>query len=851
MDARALELAKEATDRACKMAALQASDDFQDDSAPLTEQEQAEAEAVRKKAISQIGSAIRMVRAQLAAVDSKDASKRKQKRDEPMQCMRSIPVPDRVPGLGGVSGTNEADEIPVPVSPEELDGVTQSIDDMLNSASNVVNDFDEVLEKPFLEQFSATLDRVPLIGIQDRKVMYSRNILIDDNASTVFEEFDGLPDDAPEDISSAKVFPLNGNVYLCIGTSVWRKDHLNGSNDVLADSVDNWPLTYQAGWFKIGDDVFPADIVDASFFGQLSDPQDPTSTPITRILLLDSSGQLYTFGGTLQSSGNTFVPIAFKPSDDVKEAPVWEKIAFTRGNLHAYANGVIWALALSLSEATRTYTVDDKTTVGDVLEMEGNETGLVLRRDDGFLYQQYIQVSDPKSAPIGDFPYKHPEAASGDPTLVELSYSRWIEAPSDLRMIGVASPGVELNLRILTSSLKGRYLRTQTVLYPVVEKIRTFTLVHNAYLDYLQTEADKYSATNPPTDEEAIAQANTYVAHVSYWTEVINDAVTGVKGTVNVMAADAQTVKLQLRVQLSMIEEDLLKLEAALNGLEDAKSDLKKQLITGIALLVGGVLSFLALSFFAMPVAGLVGGILGGGLLFVAGVIMTVSASQGLAEVNELVCFTANLQLSHPRRTWSCMSRRPTQQAIADTESKIRVLTTTHGQLSQISELYDGIDGAHEALNIFWGRMFNDARQLQSIVDVFNVFGAQLLLGSMSFNITAAKTSVDSLSGGCTAYLDLLNSQGVQVGSFATARALDQEWSAEDAFDPKASKPGPISEAELDSDRDSFARAATYSVKLLQAKDVNSYLKHLKQEIVPRGKITTAVLKGEIVRARV
>lgn len=68
---RALEFVKEATHRANKMAAVQARDDFQDDSAPLTEQEQAEAEAVRMKAISDVGSALRIVRAQLAAINEK------------------------------------------------------------------------------------------------------------------------------------------------------------------------------------------------------------------------------------------------------------------------------------------------------------------------------------------------------------------------------------------------------------------------------------------------------------------------------------------------------------------------------------------------------------------------------------------------------------------------------------------------------------------------------------------------------------------------------------------------------------------------------------------------------------
>lgn len=72
MDAHtALELVKDATGRANEIAALQARDDFQDDSAPLTEEEQAEAKALHEKAKSQVGRALRIVRAQLAAMDSK------------------------------------------------------------------------------------------------------------------------------------------------------------------------------------------------------------------------------------------------------------------------------------------------------------------------------------------------------------------------------------------------------------------------------------------------------------------------------------------------------------------------------------------------------------------------------------------------------------------------------------------------------------------------------------------------------------------------------------------------------------------------------------------------------------
>lgn len=39
-----------------------------------------------------------------------------------------------------------------------------------------------------------------------------------------------------------------------------------------------------------------------------------------------------------------------------------------------------------------------------------------------------------------------------------------------------------------------------------------------------------------------------YAIFHKYWTEIINDAVSGVKGTVNLMAADSRNIKEQLKV---------------------------------------------------------------------------------------------------------------------------------------------------------------------------------------------------------------------------------------------------------------------------------------------------------------
>lgn len=81
-----------------------------------------------------------------------DGSKKKQRRDESTQSTDATPVADKVSGPRGFfcrpdvapDRTGVDDEVVVPVSSSDLDGVTETVDDMLNSASNVVNDFDEV-----------------------------------------------------------------------------------------------------------------------------------------------------------------------------------------------------------------------------------------------------------------------------------------------------------------------------------------------------------------------------------------------------------------------------------------------------------------------------------------------------------------------------------------------------------------------------------------------------------------------------------------------------------------------------------------------------------------------------------
>eukprot|EP00903_Cladosiphon_okamuranus_P013295 g12393.t1 len=813
MDVGALKLAEAATKRANDdLAALDGQDDRT--GAPLTEAEQTEVEAARQTAVGHVNSAIRVVRARLAEIEEK--TKTKQDEGVEFTAGENIPVAPPV-----------SNNIEIPASAADLEGANQTVEEMLDGARDVINDFDEVLEIPSLQGVSATLDTVPVIGIQGRKLMYTKHSVIDGNASSTFEEFDDLPDDAPEDISTAKVFPFNGDLFLSIGTAVWKKDHRASGNDQLADAVDNWPKTYHEGWFKIGDNFFSGDIVDASFFGELADPKDVNSEIITRVLLLDSAGQLYAFGGVLQTSANAnnFVPVGFIPSDGVPDTPpAWTKIAYSRGVMHAFADGEIWQLDMEFTETSDQYSIRDRVTVGQVLEMEGNEIGLVLRHDDGFLYQQYIEITDSKERPA--FLYEHPEAATADPGLVELAFKKWISIPSDLRMIGVASPGVGLNLRVLTSALKDRYLRTQTVLYPVVEKMRTFAGVNSSYLAFLQTEANKYSIDSPPPDDVAIAHAQNYVAHIGFWSGLINDTATGVKGAVASMSADAGKVKEQLKIQLSNIETQLVFLNDQLAELKDKKETARLSTILGVIVVMLGVMALVVIGTTAAASPVVAVGV--GGPLLAAGVGVTAFGAKTLVDVNK---------------------------DIAEVESEINNSTFANVRLQGISERYASIDTAYQALDTFFSRMFNESNELETKVDNLQEMGVSLLQQDPRFNIGDTQAAVDKLVGGCTAYLDLLNSQGVQAGTTARSapagRTIVGGWTKKGAFNAGATKLGPISQADIKSDTADFSRAASYGDRLLKSGDVAAYLKHLEHEIVPRGRITATVLDGELVRVRV
>lgn len=83
------------------------------------------------------------------------------------------------------------------------------------------------------------------------------------------------------------------------------------------------------------------------------------------------------------------------------------------------------------------------------------------------------------------------EAPAGD-KLADRRDPGWVNVPDDLCLVGVSAPETGYTLRSQIGELRSFYLQSQTVIYPLVEKMNTFSFVHSFYLGYLRVRKKHY-----------------------------------------------------------------------------------------------------------------------------------------------------------------------------------------------------------------------------------------------------------------------------------------------------------------------------------------------------------------------
>ncbi|KAK0618937.1 hypothetical protein B0T14DRAFT_478794 [Immersiella caudata] len=572
--------------------------------------------------------------------------------------------------------------------------------------------------KPYLKNYSATLNTVPVVGLKGDNVMYTQTKTgglrgVED----VWSIFGKLPDGV--NINSSKgvhFFPYKGDFCMSVGTTVWRKKHRSREDPVIKSAVDNWPQLYLDAWEKVGDGCLPV-------------PNARNVIPFARLagkdirfhlVVLTDDGRLLSLDGDLAHSGNTFSELRNESDgkDQAAKTLKVEKAAYWNGNIVAYDKTKTWNLDVDFD--SHTFKAADGTVVDELFELTATDIGPVGVKKDGWLYRRYLEnVADPDSNDKGE---------------KKIGWKRWIQQ-SGVTNLGVASPGVMLDMETLTRSLRDRYLNTQTSIYPVVNKIQSFAIHHELFLKKQLQAAKEWAAipeSNAAKRKLAISEAKKLVRQTQVWASIMRKQSNHTKVSVNLLAEQFTSVKTELLQQQQMLHDRLLQLKSQIEDLKKAKSKMDAAFwgSIGVMLLGIGLAIIGAVTGVGVVALGIVGG-----ALFVGGLVAA--------------CY------------FGTQSSKIAGE-IAAKQSEMDGVQLALNETKALADRYGDLSNMFDTLNQFWGRMFNAAGNLKDMDDSTAEFlGMKTMEDTIS--IEAGLDIVKEIKGGCATYLAVLNRSGIKI----------------------------------------------------------------------------------------
>ncbi|KAM0125120.1 hypothetical protein ACHAO1_010755 [Botrytis cinerea] len=600
-----------------------------------------------------------------------------------------------------------------------------TLTEMANKTAPIIDNFDSVL-------FSAILNTVPVIGLKDQTIMYvnkTRNSIPLQPPIDQWAVFSSLPSGVtvgPDD--KVHFFPYKGDFYMSIGKKVWYKKHREGvkggiaGDPELAKAVDNWPYMYNNDWIHVGDQALPEDdLIAVMPYTVLS--ADHSAIEF-HLILLNRDSTLQVLTGDSIKDTNEFANLSFKASQESASRPQWQLMTYWNDQLVGYdSEQNFWDLKPDFGG--RSYTASDKTKLPEPISgLTATEQGPVAIRADGQLWKRLVE----------------PPKKDDDPG--SYSWKAWIKVDG-VKNIGVASPGVLLDLNLLTSTLQSRYIETQTAVIPLMNKMRSFGMTHAVYLKSLNEAANTW--INNPDDAakqaDAIKHGKGFVNHAMVWAKILGSAADSAKTPVNVMASQLKDVEAQLEILLTTLQTKLAGLKAALKVDEDYLSKLQAALWGSIAAML----------------------------------LSIVVAVIGVTTMNPWVCAAAGALLAGGILGACLLATKMGEVAarISNTESQITTTQTAINELSTVVDSFQNISELYSTLNQFFGRMTLDAATLKDMDDATALqLGAEVLADTSS--IDAAASMTEDITKACTAYLDVLSRQGIKLPTveFAALNAV-------------------------------------------------------------------------------
>ncbi|KAL9944639.1 hypothetical protein D7B24_005413 [Verticillium nonalfalfae] len=594
-----------------------------------------------------------------------------------------------------------------------------SLEKMAENIGPIVDTFKDILTKPYLKNYNAMLNTIPIVGLKGDNIMYtetkSRGVLGVEEDWSVFGR---IPDNVNIDSSKAvHFFPYKGDFCMSIGTAIWRRKHRDDRDPEVKKAVDNWPKLYVESWEKVGDNCLPVGNAWSILpFARLSGKDIRF-----HLVILGQDGRLLSLNGDLAGSNNSFTEL--KNSSDAKNkaaaALSIKQAAYFNGNIVAYDSGSnTWNLDVDFDAST--FTASDQMAVDPLFELTATDIGPVAVQSDGWIYRRRLEtVNDPSD-----------KTAKNDK---KAGWQRWIQQKG-VTHLGVASPGVMLDLETLTGSLRDRYMDTQKCIYPVVSKLQTFATNQELFLKKQLETAEEYQKNEDSAAKQKIAikEAKKLVLQTKIWATIMRKQSSSVKDTVNGMGTDLSSVRTQLDQQLIVLRDKLVSLQAQIKATKEAKAKMDAAFWGSIGVMLLGI---------GLAVLGAVTGVgviaLGivGGALFVGGL---VAACHFGSESAKLAGQIEDLEAE----------ARGVQQAITDIKS--------------VADRFGDLEKMYENLNMFWGRMFNAASSLGGMNEATALqIGAGVLEDTTS--IEASISVVTKMKNGCATYLAVLNRTGIKI----------------------------------------------------------------------------------------
>lgn len=362
---------------------------------------------------------------------------------------------------------------------------------------------------------------------------------------------------------SVHFFPYKGDFYFAVGKSLWRKKHRNTDDPEVKKAINSWAKLYEKEWEKLGDDCLPAsDLRSIIPFAVLSAARDQIEF---RLMVLGSDSSLQLFEGDSLKDQALFKPMTNASADGISQQVKWKGMAYWNNQIVGYDDADnTWNLSPDFAKYT--FTAADRQPIEPIAELTATDVGPVGVRSDGYLYRRFVEM-------VKEPPKDGQETPKGD---VNIGWRRWLKQDG-VTNLGVASPGVRLDLHLLTSTLRSRYIETQTSLYPVVNKLHAFALTHGVYLNQLSKAAEDYAAADDNIKKQAKAtkEGKKFVSHAKVWSKILVTQSSQTKGAVNIMTSELKSVRAQLDVQLTILKDKLVGLESNLKTSEESYAKLR------------------------------------------------------------------------------------------------------------------------------------------------------------------------------------------------------------------------------------------------------------------------------------